>query len=54
MLNVELQRVSKVLNIALRKTNFRKAYKVTVFSNSQIAIRKTQAAKTRANQTLRI
>ena len=53
VLDVELWRVSKVLGIMLRETAPKKAYKVTVFSNSQTAIRKIQVAKTEASQTLR-
>lgn len=53
VLDAKLWGVSEALDIALRETAPRKAYKVTVFSNSQTAIRKIQAAKTEVGQALR-
>lgn len=53
VLDAELWGVSEALGIALRETAPRKAYKVTVFSDSQTAIRKIQATKSEAGQALR-
>ena len=39
--------------MALRETALRKACKITVFSDSQVAIRKLQGLKNNAGQTLR-
>lgn len=53
VLNAELWEIFKALGIALRETASRKAYKITVFSNSQMAIRKIQIAKTGVGQALK-
>lgn len=53
VLDAELWGISEALGIALRETAPKKAYKVTVFSNSQTAIRKIQAAKIGVGQALR-
>lgn len=53
VLDAELWGVSEALGIALKETALRKAHKVTVFSDSQTAIRKIQAAKAGAGQVLR-
>lgn len=42
-----------MLRVVLRKTTLRKTYKVKVFSDSEIAIRKIQGLKTRVNQVLK-
>ncbi len=49
----ELWGVSEALGVALRITAPRKPYKVTVFSNSETAIRKIQGSKTGAGQALK-
>ena len=53
VLDAELWGVSEALGVALRKTTPRKLYKVTVFSDSQTAIKKIQRSKTRPSQALK-
>ena len=53
VLDAELWGVSEALGVALRKTAPRKPYKVTVFSDSQTAIRKIQGSKTGPGQALK-
>lgn len=54
VLDAELQDISEILRVVLRKTVIRKPYKVTVFSDSQIAIKEIQRSKTRASQVLKV
>lgn len=53
VLDAELWGVSEALGVALRETALRKTYKVTVFSDSQTAIRKLQGSKNGAVQALK-
>lgn len=53
MLDVELQSISRVLRVALRKTIIKKLYKITVFLNFQMAIKKIQRFKIRADWVLK-
>lgn len=52
-LDAEIWGISEVLDIALRETASKKAQKITVFSNSQTAIKKLQKSKNGVGQTLK-
>ena len=51
--DAELWGISEALEVALRETALRKACKITVFSDSQAAIRKLQRSKSNAGQALK-
>lgn len=51
--NAKLQGIFEALGVALKKTITKKPYKVTVFFDFQMAIRKIQESKTRVGQTLK-
>lgn len=53
VLNAEFLGISKALGVALRETALRKACKITVFLDSQTAIRKIQGSKSNEGQALR-
>lgn len=52
--NAELWGIFKALKIALKKNISRKACKITVFSDSQVAIKQLQGFKNNAGQALKI
>lgn len=54
MLNAELWDISQALKIVLKKTTLRKAGRITVYLNIQMAIKQFYKTKKKTNQVLRI
>ncbi len=54
MLDAELWGISQALKIALKETTPKKAGRITVYSDAQMAIKQLQEAKSNVGQTLRI
>lgn len=52
--DAELWVIFKALGIALKKTAFKKTYKVIVFSDSQMVLRKIQVVKFGVGQVLKV
>ena len=53
ILDVELWGISEALKIALKESTSRKAHRITVFSDSQTALKQLQGAKSSAGQALK-
>ena len=54
ILDVELWSISEALKIALKERTLKKAHRITVFSDSQMAFRQLQGSKNSADQALKI
>lgn len=54
MVDVELWGISRVLKIALKETTSRKAGRITIYLDIQMAIKQLRKTKSKIDQALRI
>ena len=54
ILDAELWGISEALKIALKESTLRKARKITIYSDSQMALKQLQGSKNNAGQALKI